>query len=791
MESFKVFFLTFPLLLLASVSFAAGPQISGQLVDSVGNPLQAIITATTAITQQDGTAIIQTYTASTDQNGRYVLSLPQTGVYNLSYKFTRLLNIDNFAFNFNRLDLTLTSELYNPVQLIPVGNNRLRILINVTGVIDFDFPFPVEPQKILVSGNEISKLACSELGENNWCYGLDKRLRLKLRVLESQPIIGISISSVKSGLWSDPTVWSANRVPGQGDAVSIGQGHVVDYDVLSFTEIGNVTVMGSFKFVRAKSTQLDVGNIIVMQGGYFEAGIFSNPIPSGVQTSIRFVVKNESQFVGGPLFQPTDTGLWVMSGGRAELHGAPVTSWTRLAANVNPGSTTITVDNDANWKAGDKIVITTTSQFWNQTEENEILSVNGKTLTLKNPVMYQHDGIAPAQAEVALLTRNVLITSKYGEGRRSHTMYMYNSSGSLSYAEFSKLGPTNILGRYPVHFHLMGSTSAGMFAKGISMHDSGNRWVSIHSSNKILMEDSVGYNSSGHGYFFEVGNEVDNTLNRNIGITTYPGNLTEADQIWHSVFWIQNGANTITNNIAVGSVTPYAGRYGSNGFSVGEPPEIGPGIQIVKFDGNEAHANAMGLTFGWYIPGGTLSNLKIWRNGIGIQAGGSNFEVTKSLLFGNWFYAYGPHTQNETLRDSVILGDLPDKFAFPVDPHSGKPQGYCANWAVSFYDGDKFRQKLINVTFKDFRPCNGVALQSYTQSSRPQVDAINWTVSDTAIGFWGGFDINTTMRVYNYSGVDAAILGKDFELFPQEHIPTDRVCFSVSSIIYGTACKFK
>ena len=41
-----------------------------------------------------------------------------------------------------------------------------------------------------------------------------------------------TLTSVKSGRWSDPTTWDLNRTPAAGDQVVIASGHTVTYDVV-------------------------------------------------------------------------------------------------------------------------------------------------------------------------------------------------------------------------------------------------------------------------------------------------------------------------------------------------------------------------------------------------------------------------------------------------------------------------------------------------------------------------------------------------------------------------------
>src|SRR5437899_11148865 len=46
------------------------------------------------------------------------------------------------------------------------------------------------------------------------------------------------VFSVKSGNWSDPTVWSSGQSPQAGDSIDIAAGHTVNYDIASGPSFG-------------------------------------------------------------------------------------------------------------------------------------------------------------------------------------------------------------------------------------------------------------------------------------------------------------------------------------------------------------------------------------------------------------------------------------------------------------------------------------------------------------------------------------------------------------------------
>src|SRR5690242_18485727 len=71
-------------------------------------------------------------------------------------------------------------------------------------------------------------------------------------------------TTVRSGNWTDPNIWSAGRVPVNGDRISIAEGHTVFYNALSNTRLDTVEVSGSLIFSTNTNTRMLVANILVM-----------------------------------------------------------------------------------------------------------------------------------------------------------------------------------------------------------------------------------------------------------------------------------------------------------------------------------------------------------------------------------------------------------------------------------------------------------------------------------------------------------------------------------------------
>src|SRR5207245_1832696 len=126
------------------------------------------------------------------------------------------------------------------------------------------------------------------------------------------------------------------------------------------------------------------------------------------------------------------------------------------------------------------------------TEEATVRAIDGTKIILDKALSFDHLGTGEYRGEVANLSRNVVVESA-DAANRGHTMYHRHSAGSISYAEFRHLGKEGVLGRYAIHFHLVGNTMRGSSVIGASVWDSHNRWVTVHGTNYLVVRDFVGY----------------------------------------------------------------------------------------------------------------------------------------------------------------------------------------------------------------------------------------------------------------------------------------------------------
>lgn len=455
--------------------------------------------------------------------------------------------------------------------------------------------------------------------------------------------------STQSGPWSAGGTWEGGKAPDAGAAVLVRVGHTVTYDIVAKEAVRSVHIAGTLTFATDRDTRLDAGLIRVQQDedtsedgfecdahiptdgttrGSLLVGTADAPIDSKHTALIRLVMFDGMNADSLPAL--------VDCGGRMEFHGAEMNrTWVKLDAAAKQGDTTLTLAEPVTgWKAGDKLVVVSTNRQskhpdkktfrdhahdLTETEEHIVREVKGAQITLDAPLEHTHIVEGRYRGEVANLSRNVIVESADPAKARGHTMFHRGSSGAIHYAEFRHLGKEGVLGRYSIHFHLVRDTMRGASVIGASIWDSGNRWITIHGTDYLVVRDCVGYKSVGHGFFLEDGTEVFNVLDRNLAIQAeggkpLPKQVLPFDHNDGAGFWWANSLNTFTRNVAA-DCDEYGYRFDavqSREFSVTlnvpgpdgtrSPVDIRT-LPFVRFEGNESHTQRRhAFNFGGFSP---------------------------------------------------------------------------------------------------------------------------------------------------------------------------------------------
>ncbi len=81
----------------------------------------------------------------------------------------------------------------------------------------------------------------------------------------------------------------------------------------------------------------------------------------------------------------------------------------------------------------------------------------------------------------------------------------------LSNVEVRNGGQVSRLGKYAVHWHMIGNLRES-FQRNMSIHHSWNRATALHGVNYLRVEHNFAYNIFGHAFFIEDGVEMYNTV---------------------------------------------------------------------------------------------------------------------------------------------------------------------------------------------------------------------------------------------------------------------------------------
>uniref|UniRef100_A0A8C5WI58 Fibrocystin-L n=1 Tax=Leptobrachium leishanense TaxID=445787 RepID=A0A8C5WI58_9ANUR len=400
-------------------------------------------------------------------------------------------------------------------------------------------------------------------------------------------------------VWSSKYTWGGESPPDEGSLAVITQGQTILLDQ-STPVLKMLLIQGGTLVFDEADIELQSENILITNGGSLQIGTESAPFQHKAIITLHGHLRSPELPVYG-------AKTLAVREGTLDLHGLPVpVTWTRLAQTADAGTSTITLQQSVTWKAGDEIVIASTGNRLSQKENEKktilSLSADGKTLNLTEPLTYKHLGISitlpdnsvfEARAEVGLLTRNIVVRGstnmewsetisacpdgfdpgefatqtcfqgRFGEESNSDQFggcIMFHAPtadkrlaiGRIEYVEIFHAGQAFRLGRYPIHFHLMGDLQFKSYVRGCGIHQTYNRAVTIHNTHHLLIERNVIYDIMGGAFFIEDGIEHGNVLQYNLAVFVRQSTSLLNDDVTPAGFWVTNPNNTIRHNVAAG-----------------------------------------------------------------------------------------------------------------------------------------------------------------------------------------------------------------------------------------------
>lgn len=450
--------------------------------------------------------------------------------------------------------------------------------------------------------------------------------------------------------WSDPATWGG-AVPAAGASVVLPTTTVVlDVDA----QVGELLIPegATLMFDPTTSRTLTATGNVVVNGT-----LRMRPTSAAVVQTLRFVGVNESAYVGGGMAPlASDVGLWVTMNGDLDAVGTARTAWARLAAPVAVGGQTLELAQaPTGWQVGDVVTIAPTQRgHFDQYDQRTITTIAGPLVTLSAPSTNAHPMVElepgfAVGAEVLNLTRTVNI-----EGTASGRAHVFVSSTrpvNIAHVALRYLGPrkptgevvypnvpvtAGVLGRYPLHIHMMGDAARGSTVTNVLAHLCGNHGFVAHASHGVTFAGCVAHDIVDDAFWWDPPDPTNDTTYQSC-----VASLLRCSPVFRGYrlcgFLLAGGTgNRVLDCAAVGNL----GNKNASGFQWLEMSPQLVDASVWDFRRNVAHNNRAAGIFTWQNTGAAhkAEDFACYNNGLaGIQHGAyvNNYTYRNGWLVGN------------------------------------------------------------------------------------------------------------------------------------------------------------
>ena len=370
---------------------------------------------------------------------------------------------------------------------------------------------------------------------------------------------GDVVRTARDGVWSASATWPG-KFPEAEDTVVVEHHVILDRTA----QVHNVCVQagGRLDFAPHVPTSLRVVTLQIHRQGSLIIGTPDTPIEATA----------EIVFAGEPIDLSTDpgqygTGLIVF--GNITMHGRPLAkTFTRLAREPKQGDRVLLLAESVptGWLPGDRLFIPDTRQhlaldrlqFRSQGEEVTVASVDGKQISLAEPLRHDHLGARDVSGRLDLLPhvshlqRNIILRSEPGAHIRGHVLLAARARVDIRGVGFKALGRTlptldddtqfdeqgkatkignNQKARYALHtHHLIGPKHSNnadfQFQLVNNVVEDALKWaVVIHGSHYGSIKGNIAYGFAGAGFVTEDGTESYNVFDGNMAVGIKAGEL--------------------------------------------------------------------------------------------------------------------------------------------------------------------------------------------------------------------------------------------------------------------------
>ncbi len=476
--------------------------------------------------------------------------------------------------------------------------------------------FKFDAATLLVAGNQYAFKLSSSVNNEVTVYANNAILAsASLSAILVTTTTGAPVATEKIHICGEYTAAATNAVYTitMDSTATTAYGTGTTETACGFTINGNGLL--SYGTAAATNYVLRVSSVLrVYPGGELRIGISGAEIPRGSTAVLEF-----------PCLADGDYGLYI--DGTFTTAGLSRTSgkvFDRCYLNTDEAvaQTVLGVDTDTGWLNGDEMVIASTDRTLSQSDRRTLSGNAGATsITVTSGLTYAHSGTSPTQAEVILLTRNVLIRSTSAT-LMSYCRCLPTAIVDLSWTQFRYMSSTATNKTAAL---VITTTTGSVLVDRCSFYDCEAYGILVNSStaNNITIQNCVGSvcnsSSSIYGFFsmFLATSGTNWLLDNNwyIGATAAAG----------TGILINDFGGSVTNNVVVGVATGMA--FAENNVQVSG-----------TISDNVIHTCTTGVSIANNIAAITLSSFTVWRCSTGVTFAtcqAINCDFISWILFGS------------------------------------------------------------------------------------------------------------------------------------------------------------
>lgn len=318
-------------------------------------------------------------------------------------------------------------------------------------------------------------------------------------------------------------------------------------------DIDLLWIEGTCVAPRQGDLALTVREIVVAPGGRLDMGTQADPILGSVTVTFA-----DGEFTPD---DPTQWGHGLLVFGDFTCWGAPKASWVELGGNIEGAN----IGSRSGWNSGDRIRLPDTRPVGGYTQQprqsQDYLFDNGELDSAPVSGATGNGVVGPIAAN---MTCSVTFNSENSDGTRGHSIYTDQANVSIGNTAFLGMGrtkpeplsATNLIGRYPVHFHHSMGSNRSLHDVVVDGLDYKSKWgIVLHASSWVHVERCVCTRLGGAGIVTEDGSEVGNKILNCLcfdcfaGVRKFPADVVEG--FMGSGFWLKSMVQFFEGNVGM------------------------------------------------------------------------------------------------------------------------------------------------------------------------------------------------------------------------------------------------